>query len=582
MEDSNILSEKQIFDYFDDSDIEDFGFGDESNQFELDDAVDIDYVGEVDPLEIENLLESAETHVDECEYTQKCDIKWKRQPFKPDVIPFKENPTTNCTQEFPTPYQYFKKYFHDDLFEQFAVHTNQYAEQQNRLSFQSTDPAEMRVLFGLHMLMGCIKLPRVSMYWSQRFNLQMFKSNMTSDRFFQLRNNLHVVNNHEKPTDNNDKFFKVRPVLNAVRNRLLQFEVEEIVSVDEQMIPLKNRLEVKQYVRDKPYPWGVKNFVLCGKSGIPYDFFIYQGTTTELQQTDLKNFGFCATSVLHLANRLESRGHKLFFDNYFSSYPLLEILKKRGINAGGTIRLDRFCKPPLLSDAEMVKRGRGYSDSVVSNDDKIVVVKWQDNKSVHLASNFVGIGDTDTAKRWDKKQKKYVDVNRPDIISQYNNGMGGVDLFDQLISYYRVFIRSKKWTLRVIFHFMDFVVCASWLEYRKDRKKAGIPKNEIKDLLNFRLELVDALIKSGNPTRQVKRGRPKSGHCDQVTLHEIRPCKDIRIDGIDHLPEHDQKNQQTRCKNNHCKGRTFFRCGKCDVHLCITKRKNCFKEFHRN
>lgn len=410
---------------------------------------------------------------------------------------------------------------------------------------------------------------------------------MTSERFFQLRSNLHVVNNLENPVDNKDKLYKVRPILNSVRNRLLQFKVEEVVSVDEQIIPLKCRLEIKQYVKDKPYPWRVKNFVLCGKSGIPYDFFIYQGATTELQSTDLKKFGFCATTVMHLANRLERRGHKLFFDNYFSSYQLLEILKNRGINAGGTIRVDRFCKPPLLPDAEMAKKGRGHSDSVVSNDEKIVVVKWQDNKSVHLASNFVGIGESNTAKRWDKKQKKHIDVTRPEIVSQYNNGMGGVDLLDQLISYYRVFIRSRKWTLRVIFHFMDFVVCASWLEYRRDHRNANIPKNNIKDLLKFRMELVDTLIKVGNPTRQLKRGRPKNTSFDelseksQATLRENRPCKDIRLDKIDHLPEHDQRSQQTRCKNNTCKGRTFFRCVKCNVHLCITKNNNCFAEFHR-
>lgn len=95
---------------------------------------------------------------------------------------------------------------------------------------------------------------------------------MTCERFFQLRNNLHIVNNEQKPEGCTDKFYKVRPVLTAVRERLLKLEVTEIVSIDEQMIPCKGRVEAKQYVRDKPYPWGVKNFVLCGKNGMPYDF----------------------------------------------------------------------------------------------------------------------------------------------------------------------------------------------------------------------------------------------------------------------------------------------------------------------
>lgn len=333
------------------------------------------------------------------------------------------------------------------------------------------------------------------------------------------------------------------------------------------MIPFKGRLESKVYMKDKLTPWGLKVFVLCkcSKSGMPYDFFIYQGATTELSPTNLKNFGSCASTVLHLVNRLDRRGHQLYYDNYFSSFQLLEILRDKGINAGGTIRIDRFANPPLLADKEMVKKGRGYSDSVVSRNEKVVVVKWKDNKCVNMASNFMGIGKTNTAKRWDKILKKHIDVKRPEIISHYNGGMGGVDLLDQLISYYRVFIRSKKWPLRVIFHFVDFAICASWHEYRKDRKQLNIPKNKIKDLLSFRIELSQAIIKVGNPTRLAKRGRPKLvPESEDVPLRNIpasyekRPCKDVRLDKTDHLAEHDGKSQPTRCKKQQMYWPNFF------------------------
>lgn len=137
---------------------------------------------------------------------------------------------------------------------------------------------------------------------------------------------------------------------------------------------------------------------------------MYQGGSTELKPSNLKTYGFCASVVLHLAERLNRPGHQLYYDNYFSNYQLLEVLKAKGVNVAGTIRLDRFGKPPLISDKDLAKKGRGNSDSVVSDDGKIVVVKWQDNKPVHLASNFVGIGTTDAAKRWDKKSGRHVKV----------------------------------------------------------------------------------------------------------------------------------------------------------------------------
>ena len=49
--------------------------------------------------------------------------------------------------------------------------------------------------------------------------------------------------------------------------------------------------------------------------------------------------------------------------------------------------------------------------------------------------------------------------------------MGGVDLLDQLISYYRISIKTRKWTLKMIAHALDLAVCNAWLEYRKTLKK---------------------------------------------------------------------------------------------------------------
>lgn len=577
-------SKKELFDHFNDSDIEDADdFLFEEN---IDESSDYPYeLHDIDPLLGESSSEDEEIETEQqSDIYEKSNIKWKRGSFIPDVVSFQQKSNPNCDPE-KSPLEYFKKYFDDELFERFATYTNIYAQQQNKFNVKTTNSSEIKILFGLHMLMGYIKLPRVRMYWSPELNLEIFKSSMTCDRFFQLRNHLHIVNNLEKPDDCTDKFYKVRPLLEAIRKRILQFEVDEVVSIDEQIIPFDGRLVMKVYMKDKPNKWGLKVYILCGKDGLPYDFFIYQGNTTELSEIDVKNLGFCASVVLHLAKRLDSPGHKLFYDNYFSNYHMLEIMKARGINVAGTIRLNRFAKPPLLSDKEMKKQGRGHCDNVVSENGSVCVVKWQDNKPVHMASNFVGVGLCDTAKRWDKQLKRHVDVNRPEVICAYNNGMGGVDLLDQFISYYRVFIRSKKWALRVIFHFMDFAVCSSWVEYRKDQENSGVPKKKIKDLLHFRKELAYSLIKVGNPVRVDKRGSRTSENQSvkrrkPAANQEFRPPKDVIVDGVDHMPLHDCKDHPTRCKHAKCKGRTFFECKKCKVHLCISKSHNCFSEFH--
>lgn len=91
---------------------------------------------------------------------------------------------------------------------------------------------------GLHLAMGVMKMPRVSMYWEAGMDIGIFQNTMPRDRFFQLRSHLHLVNNLEKPADNNDVFFKVRPLYDGIRNRCLELPLEENLCVDEQMVPL--------------------------------------------------------------------------------------------------------------------------------------------------------------------------------------------------------------------------------------------------------------------------------------------------------------------------------------------------------
>uniref|UniRef100_A0A2S2NID8 PiggyBac transposable element-derived protein 1 n=2 Tax=Schizaphis graminum TaxID=13262 RepID=A0A2S2NID8_SCHGA len=115
-----------------------------------------------------------------------------------------------------------------------------------------------------------------------------------------------------------------------------------------------------------------------------------------------------------------------------------------------------------------------------------------------MCSNFIASGEVEKVKRWDKKTKQYLDIEQPEVIKMYNKSMGGVDKIDQLIAYYRIFIKSKKWTLRMMFHAIDMACCNSWLEYLKDCDQFKIKKKDRMDLLNFKLRLADNLINLGN------------------------------------------------------------------------------------
>ena len=99
-----------------------------------------------------------------------------------------------------------------------------------------------------------------------------------------------------------------------------------------------------------------------------------------------------------------------------------------------------------MSDKDLKKEGRGSFDYRTNMNSTLHVVKWHDNKAVTVASTFGRIGASSTKKRWDSKSKDHVDVSYPDMIRDYNQSMGGVDLSDMLIALYHVDIQTRDGT----------------------------------------------------------------------------------------------------------------------------------------
>jgi hypothetical protein len=101
------------------------------------------------------------------------------------------------------------------------------------------------------------------------------------------------------------------------------------------------------------------------------------------------------------------------------------------------------------------------------------------------------------------KKNKYITIPRPEVIKLYNESMGGVDLQDMLIGLYRIHIRSKKWTLRLIFHAIDVALTNAWIEYKHDAAELKVLKKNTLDLLHFRLEVAQSLVLARKPIEAV-------------------------------------------------------------------------------
>lgn len=129
--------------------------------------------------------------------------------------------------------------------------------------------------------MGCIKFPRIHMYWQSKFKFPLISNAMPRDRFYLLRVNLHFVDvlAADEELKKVNTFWKIQPLIDILRNRCLAISRENTLDfcVDEQMVPFTGRCSVRQFVPNKPRPVGLKNFLLCSSSGTVLDFELYQG-----------------------------------------------------------------------------------------------------------------------------------------------------------------------------------------------------------------------------------------------------------------------------------------------------------------
>ena len=149
---------------------------------------------------------------------------------------------------------------------------------------------------------------------------------MPRDRYSQPKQFLHFVQN-SSDHDSDGKLFKIKPILDAVRNEFIKIEPEQFRSEDDQLIPSKTKFTmIRQYNPKKSRNWGFKNLVWTGWRGFIYNFYLYSG-----REEVNENSGYS-----HLYKY--AQGYTCYFDNWFGRLELFIYFGRIGIDAAGRIR----------------------------------------------------------------------------------------------------------------------------------------------------------------------------------------------------------------------------------------------------
>lgn len=466
----------------------------------------------------------------------------------------------------PNPYEVFEKTCGFDELVALIVQQSELYMRQNGIPFQ-TNAQEIRAFLGINLVMGYHVLPSLRDYWSSDPDLQVpyIANVMPRQRFEVIRNALHFANNEEMLPRSNpdfDRAFKVRPVMDHfnqcfqnARNPSLQ------QSIDEHMIRFKGHNIMKQYIKSKPIKWGFKMWCRCdSKSGYLYQFDLYTGKKTDTEH------GLGETVVIMLTKDLEDLCCEIYIDNFFNS-PLLQLkLQEQHIYLCGTVRVDRKHMPKNLKPDKDLKRG----ESQMLSANGITCVKWMDNRSVVMLSNFINSTDSVTVSRRQQKSAERIQIPCPEIIVAYNKFMGGVDLMDQKKTAYEVDRKSKiKYYLRIFFDLIDISVNNAHCIFTQLNQSLN-PQTKPITPLQYRQMIARFLIGSyTNRKRSIPAGPVRSS---KNTLPAPQPEHQ--------LAKMEKRMRCAQCAKDKVENRTDNMCQTCQVHLCYTKARNCFEKYH--
>jgi len=416
--------------------------------------------------------------------------------------------------------------------------------------------------------MGVVVCPNINDYW-EGVTRQPIMDAMGLQRFMQIKRYLRVSS--PSPLQNPHWTAKLEPVASVLASRFRALYVPSTnLAIDEMMVQFSGRGAHTLKMPNKPIGEGYKIFALCDH-GYTYTFEFYsridgaRPTTIATSAATSDQPTSAATSnqpikltptsqtCLRLAKVLPYMTYRfnIYFDNYFSNVALFAILRELGISACGTARSSTIPEP-LRIDNNTARKVLPWDHTSAVIESGVLCGLWQDNNTVFVMST---IHDLNTRTLVHRRRPRETSTNAasarkifasdvrkllliPSLIDDYNQYMGGVDIADQLRSYYTTHLRGRRNWLPLFYWLLDTTPVNSYIFYRFFEPSITHKA--------FQLRVCTMLIQEGTQER--------IRNCSQLHVHYLQPI--------------DQSNRSRRgCKT--CKARTMYKCFKCDNSFCF-------------
>lgn len=151
-------------------------------------------------------------------------------------------------RQLDSPIQFFMYLFPNDLIEMIKNETNLYSIQKDPKTTFTVSTLDIRQFIGIVFFMSIAHLPRVRSYWKNSIIIPAIQETMSLNKFEKIRQLIHFSDNSKNvPISHpeNDRIFKIRPVVDKLNESFMKVSFEQYLCVDEQICSTKSRNNLK-------------------------------------------------------------------------------------------------------------------------------------------------------------------------------------------------------------------------------------------------------------------------------------------------------------------------------------------------
>jgi len=423
-----------------------------------------------------------------------------------------EHDAESLLPQQPTcPLEYFSYFFNAEIWEVLCEGTNAYYTSQHRSGGEPSERGwepvtvrEMKIWIGLVIYMGIVVCPSVEDYWAEKTRQRPMEA-MEQNRFEQIQRYLHISLPTAPPAPAETAWYKkLEPMASMLANSFRSaYKPSSNCAIDESVLNEGYKIYA---ICDHGYTYGFEFYSrvngFSGNIGDVQSPMLPPMLPPTLPPTPMlppppsipRTLTPTSTTCLRLAKLLPYNNFPftIFCDSFFSNTSFFAALRDLGIGACGSAR-----KAKLPIELQQYDGAHGkdaeWGDLASVSHDTVLCTRWQDNAGVFVLTTIHDLNDGVVSNR--KRPKKgnpavrQVDVRKllttPPMINDFNNHMEGVDIANQLRSYYPQLSSRRSW-MPLFYWLLDTALINSYILYRMSNPSA--------EHQQFRLDVLKALL----------------------------------------------------------------------------------------